>query len=1547
MPTDTPSANSTVPADHTPIVAIGGPAGGQEAITELLGLLPTTTGFAYVYIQHFDPHHESQLIDILSKATTMPVKKAGNLMAIEPNHVYLIPPNQEMEVMDGKLLLMPRKQVVHTPIDRFFVSLSERQQAGGIAILLSGMATDGTLGLKAVKAAGGITIAQDDSALFQAMPKAAIAEGVVDLTLSPRDMASELTRLSQRTDVFRLTTDAADANEDDPLKTDPDDDAPETDELNNDQDLQAIIQYMRKAVGVDFSQYKITTIRRRIIRRMLLYQLDTLAEYNLYLQQHLAEASVLYNDLLINVTAFFRDTDAMSYMGKVVLPELIRNMPPREPLRIWIPACSTGQEAYSLAIMLLEIIGDDTHNPPIHIFATDLSEPAINKARQGIYTKSEVLDVSPKRLQRFFTKLDDQYRIHKSIRDLCVFAPHNLFKDPPFSRLDLISCRNLLIYLDNGLQRKAFSIFHYALKPNGFLLLGKSETVSAAPTLFTAVEKNYRVYNRRNEGSNAPFGRTAIDRSSDRISAYRLQSEQIDDMEKKGYAPKSGGNDLNKVVDNLLLNHYVPASVVVDQDLEILQFRGSTGLFLEPAPGKASLNLLKMARSPLAFELRNAVHKAQKSGQAVRKDGLTLTVNDKPYQIAIEAVPLSGEGEARLFLVLFTEKQVVLTPDTGGEGLRNARVRQLEDELTLLREDMHSIIEEKEASNEELQSANEEIVSNNEELQSINEELETSKEEIESTNEELLTINQELQVRNDQLTEAYGYAEAIFDTISEATIVLDRNLSVKSANKAFYNIFQVRQIDTEGKLLYELGNRQWDIPQLRILLESVILQNANIHSYEVTHTFPEIGQKVMRLNARKVVQHQRQEAILLAIEDITDHRRAQKLLEERQAWFRELMDNAPTLVWVSTVDATFSFVNRAWLDFTGCRADTIIGQSMATNIHPDDYDNFLSIYATHFLRRLPFSTEIRMQRQDGEYRWMQTNARPQYSPDGTFVGFIGTSLEVHLQKLNQELDLRVQQRTRQWAEANAKLEQTNRELQQTADRLQSVINGIPASITMLDVIRNSEGEAIDFSTSVFNESALTLAGQTAGDIINRTLLETSPEAKDNGLFDRYLSVLSSGKPAYEERDLGWPDPGYYAFYITRQIDANGLVVTVLNITDRKNAEAQVRQTVDSLQAVLDSSTASIGLLKARRDEQNNVVDFTLSACNQRFAELAGNSSASLVGTSVSDLSDMFWLGDTLDTILQVLATGETLYEEHHDTRNGNDSWLALSLSKNDDGVVVTGLDITSLKQAEQQKVSWLKEMERSDEILQSLEDMREHIRQRGEFLRATTHDLRGSFGVIEGAASLLNQMDNEEERAEMLSMLQRNLRQVTQMLTQLLDYSRLEAGQEQFHEGTFDASSALQELIVGLQPMATEKNLFLHGNGPSMLEVKGDVVKFSRIAQNLTLNALKYTQTGGVDVIWEQHEQGTTWQLTIRDTGPGLPTELIAMLTAEDGTKPDYERATNGQLTHTSANAGEGIGLLIVKRLCDLLGGRISVESGPETGTKIQLTLPRRYGAMP
>ncbi len=544
-------------------------------------------------------------------------------------------------------------------------------------------------------------------------------------------------------------------------------------------------------------------------------------------------------------------------------------------------------------------------------------------------------------------------------------------------------------------------------------------------------------------------------------------------------------------------------------------------------------------------------------------------------------------------------------------------------------------------------------------------------------------------------------------------------------------------------------------------------------------------------------------------------------------------------------------------------------------------------------------------------------------------------------ELTDALSERVEQRTRQLKEANAQLEQTNRELSQTADLLQSVLNGVPASITMMEAVRNDDGDAVDFTTSAFNRQALDLTGQSAGDMGRHTLLEAQPELRTNGLFDCYLTVLASGEPAYRELELDRPVPGCYAFFITRQVDTNGVVVTILNITDRKQAEAEVRELADSLQAVLDASPASIGMLKASRNEAGDVVDFILSACNQKFVELAGQSSAELIGSSVTTFADTLWYAETFANLLHVLTTHEPLYEERSDTREGTERWLALSFSKHDDGVVVTGLDITVLRRAEQQQISWLQELERSAEMVQTLVGMREHIRQRGEFLRATSHDLRGSFGVIEGAATLLHMMDTEEERAELLSMLQRNLRQATQMLNQLLDYSRLEAGQEELRTGSFDAARVLRELVAGLQPMAAERTIVLRGVGAETLPVEGDVVKCSRIAQNLVLNALKYTKTGTISVTWESAETADAWRFIVHDSGPGLPPAMLHLLT---GTGGDGAGSPPGDTVANRLSAsGEGIGLFIVRRLSDLLGGKLTVASSPDSGTRIVVELPGRY----
>lgn len=1488
------SAPASVP--NVPIVAIGASAGGQEAIIELLENLSPTTGLAYLYIQHLDPRQETPLVDSLRQATAMTVLEAQHLMRIEPNHLYIIPPDRNLEVFNGILTVQAHAShsSIHMPIDQFFLSLADQQKEGAIAIVLSGTASDGTLGLRAIKAAGGITFAQDISARFMSMPRSAIVEGVVDRVLSPAGMAKELERLSSQIDLFKQTslTGSQDAEGRESLKEEP--------IVGSNDDLRSIIQLLRRATGVDFSHYKVTTIRRRIIRRTLLYKLDSLQAYADYIRQHPDEASLLYDDLLINVTTFFRDSETMDYLQKVLFPQLVRDKPPGEPIRIWVPACSTGQEAYSIAILLLEVLGERSLSRRIQLFATDLSESAVAKARLGSYTRGEVMDVSPGRLQRFFTKVDDHYRVNKSVRDLCVFAPHNLLKDPPFSRLDLISCRNLLIYLDTSLQRKAIVTFHYALNPTGYLVLGKSETVGTSAVLFTQLEKNYKVFIRRNDvDSRATFTMTPRQHDGNTTNG---KSQVIPKITGKGASstPNNSVSDLDKLVDNLLLTHYIPASVVVSQDMEILQFRGSTGLFLEPAPGKASLNLIKMARPMLVFELRNAIHKAHKSGEPVRKNGLEFKVRTKTHYASIEAIPLDTATEERLFLIIFTEMEPPLSSTTQSASARNQRIKELETELANLREDMRSIIEEQEASNEELQSANEEIISSNEELQSINEELETSKEEIESTNEELLTINQELQVRNDQLSEAHQFSEDIFRTIREATLVLDAELRVKSANPAFYRLFHFTENATERRLVYELGNRQWDVPELRLMLTDILTSGAQFQGFELAYSAPETGDKILSINARRVVRQQ--DSILVAIDDITERRRSQELLAEREAWFRQIADNAPTLIWVTDADGRFTFLNKVWLDYTGRSMADVLEHNWVESLHPDDQPVYLHTYNRHVKDQQPFSIEYRLHRRDGEYRWMLENAQPTFTADGTFQGYIGSSADVHWQhEMNQELDQRVRERTD--------------DLAQRTRQLSTLVENTPDVITRWD-----KQLRLVFANSAFTGKT----GQSLTDLLGKTNLEMGQPAD---IAEPYMAKLQytfdTGQP--QEHYNAFPTPTGWVQLYSRMvpefgsdntIESESVLAIARDITDLQQAERNLEETALNLQAVLNSSPAAIGFLKPIRDANQIIVDFQLVVCNQEFATVTNRTIEQLTGKSIAQLSGRLWREQTFPNVKRVLETGESFQDERYDAKA--DQWMLITLLKYDHGVVLTGQDISLLKKAEQQQEQLLGELISSNESLQVLSQLRQQLRERGELLRRTSHDLRGSFGIIQGAATLLDFANSDDERAQMLGVLQRNLKQGTQLLTEMLDMARLEAGQEELHIASFDVAELLWELAESVRPLANERNLWLHVEGETTLVIENDAVKIRRIAQNLLLNALKYTETGGVAIDWKV--EANYWWLRVIDTGPGLPES-------------------------TRLKSGEGIGLIIVRQLCELLNCQLDADSRAGEGTEFSLRFPMNYSS--
>lgn len=954
-----------------PIVGIGGSAGAIEAVIELTENLPSGTGMAFIYLQHQSPDHHSKLVEVISKRAKLPVLEVEDKMPIEADFFYVIPGGKQLTVSDGHFSITnrPDEGYDHMPINRFFNSLAEQYHEYSIGIVLSGADSDGAIGLRAIKMAGGVTFAQNETAQFQSMPKSAITEGGVDLTLPPKEIAEELISLSRQKEAYYKAL--QDLNGDS---------IP-----NKDEDLAAILQIVHKNAGVDFGQYKLSTIKRRIVRRILLNKLNTLHDYLQMLKSNTTEVHKLFNDLLINVTTFFRDPELTDYLKNKLLPEIVKSKKHNEPIRIWVPACSTGQEVYSIAILLVEVLGEQYTHLPIQIFATDLSESAINKARIGVYNKGEIQGISPKRLQRFFTKVDGSYRIVKSIRDLCVFAVHNIAKDPPFSCLDIISCCNLLIYVDNNLQKKMISMFHYALNNTGYLILGKSETVGNSANLFTQLDKKIKIYVKKNEtSSKALFDMSYQLPEGNKAAATRQTPAQ---------KAKTDENDLERAVDIQLLKRFTPASVVIDRDMDIVLFRGSTGLFLEPTPGKASLNLLKMARAGLGFELRNSVHKAMKTGEPVKKKGLEISQNSKVHFVNIEVIPIKKDLETLYYLIAFEEAPV--PEDTELPSIKDKRVKQLEAELAALRDDMRSIVEAQEAAVEELQSANEEIVSSNEELQSINEELETSKEEVESSNEELITINQELQLRNEQLTETQDYAEAVFSTIRESLVILDKNLRVKTANFIFYKTFNLREEHTEGRMLYDLNQKQWNIPKLHELLENLLQENPYINGFEIVHNFAGIGEKTLVFNARRITQKiHGEQLILLAIEDITEHRRAQKIISDREIWFRNLADNAPVMIWVTDKEKRGSFFNKAWLEFRGDTLEEALIKGWTDGVHSDDLPKARKMFDDCFAEKLPFEFKYRVLHHDNNYAWLHNKAKPNFTPEGQFLGYIGSCVVI-------------------------------------------------------------------------------------------------------------------------------------------------------------------------------------------------------------------------------------------------------------------------------------------------------------------------------------------------------------------------------------------------------------------------------------------------------------------------------------------------------------------------------------------------------------------------
>ena len=883
-----------------PVVAVGASAGGLEAYTDFFRALPPDTGMAFVLVQHLDPTHHSMLAEILAKATKMPVEEAEPGAKIRPNRVYVIPPNASMAIADGSLVLTPRKKgsVPHLVINFFMRSLAEERKSSAIGVVLSGTGSDGTAGVEDIKAEGGITFAQEpETAKYDGMPRSAIDSGCVDFVLPPKEIARELARMKGHPYMLAQEEARAEAGRELREPADPG--------LPDEKAYRSILDLLRRTSGTDFSQYKPNTIHRRALRRMVILKLDTLGEYAKYTKEHPEEGAKLFEDVLIPVTSFFRDFEAFEALKARVYPAIVNDKANKGSIRMWAPGCSTGEETYSLAMTLLEFLGDRASSFQIQIFGTDLNDKGIQKARTGIYRESIADEISSERMARFFLKVDGGYRVNKAVRDMCVFARQNLANDPPFSQMNLVACRNLLIYIQPTLQKKIIPILHYALKPSGFLVLGGSESVSAFPELFSTVDKKHKIY-----------GKKAI---TSRLHYNFVQNYYP--VRPAGLRPGPSGKELKSTVpaheewdpqaaaDRVVLKQHAPVGVVVNGALEVIQFRGRTTPYLEQAPGKPSLNVLKLAQNGLALELRTLIAAAQKTGLPTSKNGVQFDGDSHPRTLDISITPLGerpfvkGQLDNRFFLILFSEVtvQVDSAPQKGTPSGRRKTTADLlvQQELKRLRREaadaqnaLRSAVESEEALKDEFQSANEEILSANEELQSANEELETSKEELQSANEELHTLNAELSNKNSELLDLSNDIANFLNSTRIPVVMLDRGLCIRRVTPTANKLLKVLPSDI-GRPLSDIRSNI-EAPRLEHWVAEVLetFQSMEHEVLDAQGNWHSLNILPYRTQDNKI------DGVVLALQDISVVKAANEQLARSTEFFRGIIDTVrePLLV---------------------------------------------------------------------------------------------------------------------------------------------------------------------------------------------------------------------------------------------------------------------------------------------------------------------------------------------------------------------------------------------------------------------------------------------------------------------------------------------------------------------------------------------------------------------------------------------------------------------------------------------------------------------------
>ncbi|HTP30114.1 MAG TPA: chemotaxis protein CheB [Anaeromyxobacteraceae bacterium] len=1054
-----------------PIVGIGASAGGLEALEAFLKNVPDRSGMAFVVIQHLDPTHKGAMVELLQRTTRMPVIQVEDNLKVVPDRVYVIPPNKDMSIYRGTLHLLPQAapRGLNLPIDCFFRSLASDQQERSIGVILSGMGSDGTLGLRAIKEKAGAGFVQSlSSAKFDGMPSSAMEAGLADVVAPVEELPAKI--LAYREHAPYISQ-------------------PYVPSLEQAQSaLDKVLILLRMHTGNDFSLYKKSTVYRRVERRMGLRQIDKIANYVRYLRETPREIQLLFEELLIGVTSFFRDPGAWDHLSREVMPALIAEHSPGSVLRAWVPGCSTGEEAYSLAIVFKEAMERQKtpKNLSLQVFATDLDQEGIDKARQGLYPSNIAADVSPERLRRFFLQEERGYRMSKDIREMVIFAPQNVIMDPPFTKLDILSCRNLLIYLAPETQKRLVPLFHYSLNPGGILLLGSAETIAPFSTLFGPLDGKTRLYRRLETGIPTPPVEFPI--------SFSLGKMALQEAPNLATPPPN----FQALTEHLLLQHYAPAAILVNDRGDIAYISGRTGKYLEPAVGRANWNIFAMARQGLRLDLSTAFSKAMRDGRQVTVKGVKVQTNGDTQTVNVMVHKLEEPKVLRgLVLIVIADAPPAEEPRTRPRPIthrRDARLSDLEYELQLAREDVQTTREEMQTSQEELKSTNEELQSTNEELQSTNEELTTSKEEMQSLNEELQTVNHELQNKVDELSRSNSDMKNLLNSTDIATLFLDGELRVRRYTTQTARIIKLIPGDM-GRPITDLVT-ELDYPDLAddarevlrtLMFRETIAPTRNGHWFTV---------RIMPYRTLENVI----DGVVVTFTDATAAKALERAVQEQADQLKAVGAALPVMLFSARPDGTCDHLNKMWIEYTGIPEPEQLGNGWLAQVHPADRDRVRTQWRDAVTSRTPLRAELRIRGKDSTWRWFEMFAAPAWNRPGEVLKWYVVLLDLEDKK------------------------HLNEERQRSSERLATILDDLGDGFCTL----SDKAEV-----TCFNHNAERLLGRKREEVKGMDFFEAFPRMRGSSFEEKCRQALREKVPAAIEARLdGAPHPDSSSVWIS-------------------------------------------------------------------------------------------------------------------------------------------------------------------------------------------------------------------------------------------------------------------------------------------------------------------------------------------------------------------------------------------------------------------------------